>query len=151
VLYYLTPSAQSKSMEEMARVLKKGGYLLISSALGGDYFTTLKARTLLERKFELVSIDSLRMSSYHTLVSPFYYSVRLNSLLTYGALPGSDKMQIRFQRIKPLISFFPIRSLIKGFAALGKPVISSQWLPSVMNVLSRFGCKTNITLLGCKQ
>lgn len=151
VLYYLTPLAQSQALQEMARVLKMGGYLLISSALGGDYFTPTEARTLLERQFELVAIDSLRMHTYHTVVTPFYYGIRLNSLLTHDALPGSDKMQARYQRIRPLINSFPSRSLIKWLATLGKPVISSQWLPSVLNTLSRFGRQSNITLLGRKR
>jgi SAM-dependent methyltransferase len=151
VLYYLTLSAQEQALQEMARVLKPSGYLLVGSALGGAYFTPEGARSLLMRQFELVAEDALRMHAYHALVNPFYYANRLDSLLTSGAAPGSEAMRARYQRLRPVLNNFPIYQLIRGLALLGRPVLASQGLPATANALTRLGRRSNITLLGLRR
>lgn len=151
VLYYLTPSAQEQALQALARVLKPGGYLLVGAALGGAYFTPEGARALLERQFELVAEDDLRMHAYHAMVSPFYYANRLNSLLANDAAPGSEAMRARYQRLKPVLGIFPFRQLIRGLALLGRPVLGSQWLPAAANALTALGRRSNIALLGRRR
>lgn len=151
VLYYLMPEAQRQAIAAFARVLRPGGYLLVGSALGGAYFKPEAIRTLLAVEFDSVGVDWLRMRPYHTLVSPFYYANRLNSLLSSGSLPGSEAMQARFNRLRPILGVFPLRQLVRLFAAIGQPVLASDSLPAAANVLARPFAPSNIALLGRRR
>jgi SAM-dependent methyltransferase len=151
VLYYLTPEAQRQAIGTFARVLRPGGYLLVGSALGGAYFTPETIKALLADEFEIVGVDWLRMRLYHLLVGPFYYANRLDSLLSSGAQPGSELMQARFARLRPILGAFPFRQLIHLIALTGRPVLGSNSLPAVANLLARPFASSNIALLGRRR
>jgi SAM-dependent methyltransferase len=150
VLYYLTPDAQTEAISAFARLLQPGGYFLVGSALGGAYFTPEGIKALLAAEFEVVDIDWLRMRPYHALVSPFYYANRLDSLLSSGTLPGSEAMQLRFNRLRPILGTFPLRQLVWLCARLGRPLLGSQLVPAIANRLAFPFAPSNIALL-CRR
>jgi SAM-dependent methyltransferase len=150
VLYYLTPTAQNEAIKSLTRVLKPRGYLLIGSALGGSYFSVDSARNLMRQHFECIAEDTINMAYYHKIVSPLFYSIRLNSLLMNDASPGSQEMRRAYLRWKPLLSSIPIRQLVWLIAKLGEPIISNRFLPSALNALGCMSVPTNIALLGRK-
>lgn len=151
VLYYLKPKAQAEAIKSFSRVLKKGGYLLVGSALGGPYFSVNAARELILDYFNNIDEDLINMSLYHKLVSPFYYSIRLNSLLMNNVSPGSEAMRKSYLRCKALLKSIPIYQLIQLAAKFSEPIISSRSLPRALNVLGKLNEPTNITILGRKK
>ncbi len=151
VLYYLTPEAQKRAIESFQRVLLPGGYLLMGSALGGDYFTPETARKMLEPHFSIVEETAFHMRCYHAFTSPFYFATRLDSLLQSGQEPGSDAMKARFKRYRSVISSPLVRLLIRILALGGRPILRSTWLPALFDRISRRTAPSNITLLGRRR
>lgn len=151
VLYYLTPEAQKQAIDALSQMIRPGGYLLIGSALGGVYFAPERIRELLLTDFEIAAEETLHMRLYHALVSPFYYANRLDRLIGTGSLPGSEPMQARFNRLRPFLGVFPVRSLIHLFAVLGRPILASESLPVFGNFLARLAAPSNIAILGRRR
>jgi SAM-dependent methyltransferase len=146
VLYYLTPEARSKAIGEVARVLRPGGYLLFTSALGSSYFTVESARTLIGGPLQIVAERRLHMGLYHAVSQPFYLTGRLRTILAAGTQPGSAEMQERLARWRWLVANPMARLAIGMIARVGRRLLASEGLPRLLNRL-RLGQATNTILV----
>lgn len=148
VLYYLTPEARDLAVAEIARILRPGGFLLFTAALGPSYFSPEQARTVLEKRFVIAQDVKLRMKLYHTLVSPFYFARRLSTMLRAGSAPASAEARARFERWAGVVRSLPGRMIIEILSRLGGPILASQWLPGVLSrVPVLAGAPTNIIVI----
>lgn len=146
VLYYLTPEARSRAVGEVARVLKPGGYLLFTSALGSSYFTVESARALIAGPLQIVGERHLHMRICHALSEPFYLAERLRGMLAAGTQPASAEMQRRLARWRWLLANPAARLAIAVVARIGRPLLGSERLPRLLNRIG-FGPATNTILI----
>jgi SAM-dependent methyltransferase len=146
VLYYLTPEARSKAISEVVRVLRPGGYLLFTSALGSPYFTLESARTLIGGPLQILTERCLHMGPYHAVSRPFYLARRLHTMLATGRQPGSAEMQGRLARWRWLVANPVARLAIGMIARVGRPMLASEGLPRLLDRLG-LGQATNMILI----
>lgn len=147
VLYYLTSIAQKNVLESIYNLLNSDGVLVVSSALGGDYFDLLSGRELLMQKYDIIGEYTLHMRCYHIFTSPFFYLIRVKELLSNDRLPASESMKSRYLKILPIIRFPIVKQMIYIFATLSKPIIANRLLPGIFNILCRWDKPSNVTFI----
>lgn len=150
VLYYLTEPARMQAMAEIRRVLRKGGLLLFTAALGPSYFSPESARALVGSQLDIVDERLLRMKAYHRLTGPFHMATRLGPMLHGDTLPASAEMRARFERWRPLLRLPPLPWAVAGMARLARPLLASERLPALLDGRAS-GRPTNTIILARRE
>lgn len=148
VLYYLTEPARLEAMAEIARVLRPGGVLLFTAALGPTYFSPQSARELVGSQLEIIDERLLHMGAYHAVTWPLQMAARIHPMLGGAGRPASETAQARFERWYPYLRPVPVRAALGLAASAGRPVLRSRRLPAIMSRLPLPGRRaTNIVIV----
>ena len=155
VLYYLPKDQQEQALDEISRVLKRGGAFLFSSALGKEYFEPEAILVFLSKRFEVVRYEYSYNRLYHLLLGPLYLLRRLHQSLEAGVEPGTRHSTERMRRYSWLADRKAFRILLRGISFLSDPVLRLPQIPALLGGLCRVCCpwltKTNIMLVARKR
>jgi ubiquinone/menaquinone biosynthesis C-methylase UbiE len=143
VLYYLDAAGRERAAAEIRRVLRPGGHLLFSTALGPAYFTEASARALLEPRLEIRAAEHGNHWLYHRVAGPLALCRRLESCLRGESEPGTLESAARLERHARLLRHPFARGLLR-----------SRVLPAGLDLSCRLllprWTRTNLSLLARK-
>ena len=122
ILYYLSQTDQVKSMQEMARILKDGGFILVSVNIGEKpYFSLSEIKELVEAKFEIISEDALYIKSYYKHVETKIWQILeiFSSYKKYNVKPNDTFLRHFVKNtlnlfVRNKIVFYSIGAVIRG-------------------------------------
>ena len=151
VLYYLSKNQQERTLEEINRVLKCGGTLLFSSALGKKYFHRTDILSLLSSKFEVVQHGYSYNRLYHLIIGPLYLLKRLHHLLVTGVEPGTPQSSELMLRYSWLLNLKLFRFFLEMICPVTDPILRLTQIPVLLNKLCQIFCpwltRTNIMVV----
>lgn len=138
VLYYLDRGMRRDAMIEICRLLRPGGILLFSSALGDGYFQRDTVRAYVETRLEILSVSWQYNSLYHWLTRPLQQAHSLRHVLCSGSQVSRKSVQARLDRLKWLLRRPGFLALLKCVCRIGGAVERSRALPGLMNWVCRW-------------
>ena len=137
VLYYLKESSQVAAIDEFCRVLRPGGYLLLTWVRGEKYFQLGEVRELLSHGFQEVSLVARHMTLFRLVIRLPYAVCRLRAFQLEGLQPVSSRQAARLRRWNWLISAWISRRVILVLARGSEPLLRSRLLPRILARLGR--------------
>ena len=158
VLYYLDEKDRYKSIENIYKKLKDGGYFIFSSVIddGSRYFSENEAIKMIEKYFEIIGIGYVHNKIAIKFERIFMIIVSIYELITninkYKAVNNSLIKKIllsnRFINISIKILMYPLYKL-------SKIIISSKRIMKFIRDLSILICekkaRSNIIIIGRKK
>jgi SAM-dependent methyltransferase len=76
VLNYLTPENQYQSIEELARIIRNNGYILVSVKIGAaPYFNIEEIKALVNRKFQIIRTEATYIKTYFDTIETFVWGL----------------------------------------------------------------------------
>jgi SAM-dependent methyltransferase len=78
VLNYLTSETQTQSMDELWRLTRNNGYILVSVKIGdAPYFNIEEIKTLVNRKFQIVKTEATYIKTYFDTIETFVWRLMI--------------------------------------------------------------------------
>ncbi len=150
VIYYLKYDSQLLLIENIYNCINDGGYFIIGSKIGDNYFNKKTLKNLLKGKFLIKDEIILNLKLYNKiynyliLLNRFYYFIKNDKL------PSSGNYNNVYSTLRLLFSNLIGINIIKLFCIFARPFLLSNNLPSLIQKIIPFEKPSNIILL-CKK
>ena len=133
VLYYLNDRGKYIALDEIHRVLKKGGVLIVSSVLGENYFTEHSIEKLVTRQLRILKQEYDCQRMYHLVTCPFVLAGKIIKFIENKELPASEVARKKFIKYRWIIQLPFVFFFIKTMASFSSRLSSNRTLPKVCN------------------
>jgi len=149
VLYYLDDEGIDVALNRINDNLRDGGYVFISSKIGGIYGTKNKIISILNKhNFNIHKKEYLYMSVYHSF---FKYLRRINAFNELLHVQEDNLSKEQENILKKYRFFIKFKFLIKVASFCVSPLLKNKFLPLLFNKLSKRSKPTNIFILAAKS
>ena len=154
VLYYLDADSRSTAAQEITRVMRSGGVLLFSSALGEGYFTEESARALLGGRLRVGTVHYDYNRLFHKIMAPVELLNNVYHAAYSGTRGSSERANRLAERYQPVFQTRPVRAVLTGCWRATLPLQASiafpAWAAATAERLFPRWARSNITVIALK-
>mgnify|MGYP001301872418 CR=1 FL=1 len=137
VLYYLSEVDKGRALDEIHRVLKPRGLVLVSSVLGETYFTPDDIADMLAGHFDIAHTRYEHYRLYHSLTANMVRAIRLEHCLRTGDSPGRTESIRKLEGYSWLLDNSVARWMLAALRNLMYPLLRMRSLPRLLNEVGR--------------